>query len=405
MSWRLLGIFIIGMFVLMLLSAFSGMVSSMLGAFGEFLTNSTWGILALLFFGLSAAFFYASSKTYIDVREKGRVIDTLRPILQKMDTFFKHTKSSTMEKSDSSITKRNSEESVIDLSRVDLQTMVRELAVVINKPNPVFFKGWGNQRLKLDVARVCLIKEYIEAIRSAGESFIQLNADAILSYEKVEKLVQINRNALLKQLKESELQIDLVEQQYKSQIDTLHINVMQLESVVLEKISMIENLNAQTKQILGNVDNERNRVQADIERMKNESESNIKIREEESQARIELDKDKAKAEIFVMKLKATDESKISKQKARVLDKIIDEMNLDNIKPMHVYMLIELFETRNESNYFDFDGRVKIMDETLEKMKIENKKGNAEAREADAKADEIVAQAKQNIKDLYNTNKR
>jgi hypothetical protein len=69
------------------------------------------------------------------------------------------------------------------------------------------------------------------------------------------------------------------------------------------------------------------------------------------------------------------------------------------------MLIELFETRNESNYFDFDGRVKIMDETLEKMKIENKKGNAEAREADAKADEIVAQAKQNIKDLYNTNKR
>ena len=396
---------LIVMFILMLLQGIFGLFGSLFGAIGEFLFNTYEGFIAILFLGMAAIFFYASSKTFNQALEKGRVINTIKPMLQAMEKAFNNSKLSITDMKKSLIHTFATKETVIDLSRINLQTMVRKLALAINKPNPVFFKGWGNQRLQLDVERMYIIKDYIEAIRSAGESFINLQADAILSYEKIEKLVQINRNVLLRQLKESELQIDLLKVEYQTTVDRLKLDIANLEALLYEKIAQIENLEARTKEIIGDLENRTRAVDAEIRRNREESESNIRISEAESRARIKLNEDKSQAEIYVLKLKARDTSRISKQRAMVLDKIIDEMKIDNIRPIEVYLLIQLLETNSVTDFVDFDNKIKIMNEQLEKMKIENKKGSAEAREADAKADEIVAQAKQNIKDLYNNDRR
>lgn len=396
---RLLGTFLVIVFIIMIVQAIFGVFSAVYLAISQFLMNTVWGFIAIVFLGLSGFFFYASSRTLPEVREKGRVIDTIKPMLQKIDTIFDNSKSTLTTMTNSLVKKFHNEETVIDLSRVNLQAMVRKLAVAINKPNPVFFKGWGNKRLELDVERVYIIKEYIEAIRSAGESFINLQADAILSYEKIENLVRINRNTLLRQLRESKLQIDLLEKEYQAKADRLRIDIRHLETLVYEKIAEIENLNARTKEILSGIENRSKEVDAEIERRRKESDSEIKRREAESEAKIILDHEKSDAEIFVMKLKAKDTSRLSKQRAKVLDEIIKEMNLDNIRPIEVYLLIKLLEPVSTDDYFDFDGKVQKVNEEIEKMRIENKKASAEAREANAKADEVVAQAKQNIIDL------
>lgn len=397
---KIFGFFLISILVLMVIQAIFGVLSAIYGAIGEFLFNSVWGFISFIFLGLSVFFFYASSKTHSQVKEKGRVIDTIRPILHTMDGFFANSKSSITNMKNSLTNKFGDKDIVIDLSRVNLQTMVRKLAIAINKPNPVFFKGWGNKRLQLDVERAYIIKEYIEAIRSAGESFVNLQADAILSYEKIRRLVQINRNELMRQLRESELQLDFLEKEYQAKVEKLRIDITNLEALVYEKIAQIEHLNARTEEVLSDMKNRVKEVDAEIERRRKESDSEIRRHEEESKAKIKLDHDKSGAEIFVMKLKAKDTSRLSKQRSQVLDKIIDEMKLDNIRPIEVYLLIKLLEPTNIDDYFDFDSRIKMVDEQIEKMKIENKKATAEAREANAKADEVEAQSKQNVKDLY-----
>ncbi len=396
---RLLGTFLVIVFIIMIVQAIFGVFSAMYGAISEFLLNTIWGFIAFVFLGLAGFFFYASSRTMPQVREKGRVIDTIKPLLQRMDSLFDNTKSTLTTMTNSLVSKFHNEENVIDLSKVNLQAMVRKLAVAINKPNPVFFKWWGNRRLELDVERVYIIKEYIEAIQAAGESFVHLQADAVLSYEKIKRLVQINRNELLRQLRDSELQIDLLEAEYKAKADKLRIDIAHLEALVYEKLAEIENLQARTEEILSDIKNKSKEVDAEIERRRKESDSEIKRREEESKAKIELDYEKSDAEIFVMKMKATDMSRLSKQRAKVLDKIIGEMNLNNIRPIEVYLLVKLLEPANTDDYFDFDSRIKMVDEQIEKMRIENKKATAEAREANAKADEVEAQSKQNIIDL------
>lgn len=397
---KVLGVFLIFIFIIMIFEAVFGVLGSIFGAISEFLFNTKWGIISIIFLTLSGFLFYASSKSYTQAQEKGRVIDTVKPLLQKLDNSFNKSKTSEMSKSNESISKVDTDTNVIDLSTVDLQSMARKLAIAINQPNPVFFKGWGNRRLQLDVERVYIIQGYIDAVRQAGESFINLQADAVLSYEKIENLVKINRNVLLRQLRDSELQIDLLEKEHQAKVEKLQIDVAHLESLVLEKIAQVENLNAHTEQILSEIKNKVKEIDTEIQIKKDTAEADIRIREDESKARIQLEKDKAQAEIYIMKLKATDDSDISKKRATALDMVIKEMNMDNITPTEVYLLIKLLDTNNTSDFLDFTNKMKVMEEELEKMKIQNDILKADAKERKAKADEVEAQSKQNIKDLY-----
>ncbi|MBZ0201578.1 MAG: hypothetical protein K8I03_01025 [Ignavibacteria bacterium] len=354
----------------------------------QFFTDSWWGIIAIASGLLSLFMFYGSSKSYRDVK----INETFLPNPDKLQLDKK--------KGSIPMSKNNTEIMEFDLSQLTMNVLTKKMAFVMTKPGPVFFKGWGNRRLELDVERVEIIREYIEAIRSTGDSLIHLHADSVLSFEKMENLVKIKRKDLMYQLRESELKLDLLEQEYQTKIEKLHLDIANLETLVYEKISQIENLNAQTEQILSEIRNRSKEVDADIKIKKDTSESDIKVKEEESRARIQLEKDKAKAEIFIMKLKAGDDSAISKKRATALDMVIKEMNIDNITPTEVYLLIKLLDTNNTNDFLDFTNKMKVMEEELEKMRIQNEILKADAKERKAKANETEAQSKQNIKDLY-----
>lgn len=240
-------IFICIMLILMIGNAVMGFIESIGIAIEEFLLNSVWGILAIIALGISIFFFIASIKTYPQVREKGRVINAIAPLLRRMDSFFETINTPIMSKSENSIDKSNNEENVIDLSKVDLQSMVRQLAIAINKPNPVFFKGWGNRRLELDVERVHIIKDYIDAIRSAGDSFLELQADAVFSFEKIEELVKIKRNELKKISKQSKLDLDFLNEEYAHKVEMMILDRKDKEEDVKLKRAQREAIETDTK--------------------------------------------------------------------------------------------------------------------------------------------------------------
>jgi hypothetical protein len=355
----------------------------------QFFTDSWWGLIAIVSGLLSLLMFYGSSKSYREVK----INESFLPNPNRLNK--------TNQKGSKSMFQKDTEIVEFDLSQLTMNALTKKMAFQMTKPGPVFFKGWGNRRLLLDVERVEIIREYIEAVRATGDSLINLHADSVLSYEKMENLVKIKRNDLLHQLKESELKLDFLVKEHQSRVDKLKIDIAHLEALLYEKIAQIENLNALTQQTLSEIKNRSKEVDAEIKTKIETSEAELRIKERESQAKIELDNNKAKAEIHIMKLKAGDDSAISKKRAIALDMVIKEMNMDNITPTEVYLLIKLLDTHNTSDFIDFTNKFKIMEEELEKMKIQNEILKADAKERKAKANETEAQSKQNIKDLYN----
>lgn len=196
----------------------------------QFFTDSGWGIVAVLAGILSLLLFYASSKSYKDVKINETFLPNPRRIKNKKEEL------------EMSYEEQNLQIPEFDLSKITMETFVQKMAYEMTKPGPVFFKGWGNRRLELDVERVRILGAYIESIRSTGESLMQLNADAVLSYENIEKLTKIKRNELDEKVRRSELNLDFVNNEYKDKIKK-----MELENA--EKEANIRLINAQAEEL------------------------------------------------------------------------------------------------------------------------------------------------------------
>lgn len=333
--------------------------------------DSWWGIIATISGIISAFLFYASAKTYTDVK----INESFLPTIDK-DGNIKFPNE--LKKGDTDMSKLKTEVTndienydksrEIDLAQVTMNSMIQKMAYIMMKPGPVFFKGWGNKRLQLDVERVHIINDYIEAVRGSLQSYTHLRADALISFYKIEKLAQIEKNELLYQLKESKLKIDLLGHEYEHKVKLMDLDIQGLETELYNKMALIEHTRAQTSELLETVKIRVKESDAEIERRKNES-----------VAQIELDKAKAEAEIYIMKLQANDTSRINKMRSKLLDHIIKEMQVDNISPMDVYLLVKLIETdANTTDFMDFDRKVKMVNEEIEKMKQENNILKAEA---------------------------
>ena len=438
---RLFGIIIVGMLVLMFLFGTINMTGAFFVSIAEFLFNSIYGIIAIFFASLAILFFYGSVKT----AKNSRIVHDIP--FDGLNNKFKTSRSYSSKSTSKNISVPFNEFSKsqgkdytfmnkgvivvpenreLDLAEYKMNFFSDKLANLMTKPEAVFFKGWRNRRLQLDVEHIHIIKAYIDAMRDAGESFLNFRADQVLSYEKIQLLIQTKRNILLKGLIDSELQIDLLQEEHKARVAELRINIKDLEAEVFQKLANIEHLKANISKILSDVENTKKRAVSDIKIAEQESIANIQarekeldikvqesianiearakeleIKEQEALANIEINKAKTDAEIFVMKLKATDQSKIAQQRSAVLDKIIIEMNLNNIRPLEVYLLIKLLDTINTDDFMDFDKKVELMEEELNRMKAENRYKTAEAIEKEAEAKERAAQSKANIKDINN----
>lgn len=395
---------IVIIFVLIVVVVLIDISANFLSFTHQLFSDSLWVILGVISGIVSLIFFYGTTKSYREVKINESLLPN--PNKSKLKTKEEEDAEMSIEKRHIEKTDCNSLNIVeneipeFDLSQMTLATLTEKMVYEMTKPGPVFFKAWGNERLKLDVERVQILGEYIEAIRKTGSSLMNLQSDAVLSQEALENLIKVKRNVLIKELDESRLEIDLVNAQYKSKIEELNLNIKNLEIEIREKIAVIEQTKAQTAQIYTDMDIKLNEAIAKINRETQESISKIKQRERESSAEIDLNKKKGEAEIYVLKLKARDNSKISKLREKALDEIIKEMKFDHINPMQLYTLIKLLDTGGNEEFTDFDSKIKIMKEELEKMKIDNDKSKAEAKEAHARANEIKAQSDLNVNDMY-----
>ena len=327
---------------------------------GMFFVDSFWGLATIISGSITALLFYAASKTYIDSFFKN----------------LKHNKKSNLELNSSSLMKNSNDLEIqhnvneIDLSNVTLDGMVSQMTYLMTKPGPVFFKGWGNRRLLLDVERVHIMTSYIEAVRSAGSSLAEFQADAVLSYEKIKALTEIKYNDLKTQIEESRLRLDLVSAQYKHQISELKLDIKLKQADLDQKLVEIDSMRSQ-----------------------------INIRERELAMQEKMNDVRTK----VLEVKMNDDSTFNKARAGLLDKIIEEMDMNNINPSQAFVLINALSPGSTDD-INFQTRSEMVKQELEKMKAETKYKYAEADEREAEANEKKAQSKSNIFDLRQNKK-
>lgn len=344
-----------------------------------FFIDTFWGLASIICGGITVVLFYASSKTYVDSKIKESFLPNPRSFPESIKGDKHLSKNKTIVGGTKSMSNQGThivhdvenfdKEREIDLAKVTMDAMLKKMAYIMTKPGPIFFKGWGNRRLELDVERVYIIKEYIDAVKSSLDSYTLLRADALISFEKIQKLANTQKNELLYKLKQSELDLTFLDKEYEHKAKLMDLEIEGLEMQLFERLTNIEHMEAKTTEILKNLDI----------RIK-ETDAEIEIRKKESDAMIALNKAKSEAEIYVMKLKAQDNSKLSKQRAKILTKIIDELQLDNITPTEVYLLVKLMEGDSGSfDYMDFDRKSKLVHEEIERMKLENKKLHAETK--------------------------
>lgn len=200
----------------------------------DFFVNTTWGIITLIIGALSLIFFYASGKSYKELKINESFLPNPKRFRLKDNL-----------KEDTLVT-ISDEESLqmheFDLSSITMETLVKKMAFEMTKPGPVFFKGWGNRRLELDVERVKILGTYVQEIRNTGSALMELNADAALSYEKIEKLTKIRRNELDEQLKRSEVNLDFVKDEHNHRVRKLELDNAEQEA-------RIRLMNAQAQEI------------------------------------------------------------------------------------------------------------------------------------------------------------
>lgn len=328
---------------------------------GIFFVDSFWGLATIISGVITALLFYASGRTYVDSKIKESFLPT-----SKNKKLITNSNSLSIMGKNTDLT-QNKNVNEIDLSTVTLNGMVGQMAYLMTKPGPVFFKGWGNRRLQLDIDRVYLIQNYIEAVRRTGSSMAEFQADAVLSFDKVKALTEIKHNDLKTQIQESKLRLDLVTAKYESEIANMKLDLEIKQTDLEEKHIEIEDMKSQ-----------------------------LSIREREIAMREKMNDVKVK----VLEIKVNDDSAFSKSRTGLLDTIVQEMDMNNISPSQAFVLINALSPGSTDD-INFQTRSEMIKEELEKMKAESKYKSAEAKEKEAEANEREAQTKANIHNLNN----
>lgn len=210
----------------------------------EFFTDSWWGIIALATGAISLILFYASSKSYSDLKIN--------------ESFLPNPKRDNNKKGKPIMSSANKDDGIVeyDLSQLTLSALTRKMAYELTKPGPVFFKGWSNNRLMLDVERVRIMQQYIESIRSTGESLMELQADAFLSYEKIKSLTEEKKYQIQKRVVDSKIALDFAKEEYTHKLEMMRLERESLaEDVKLKKAqreqietqSLVEKLKAEAE--------------------------------------------------------------------------------------------------------------------------------------------------------------
>jgi len=297
----------------------------------SFFVQDNWFLwIAILCAVLAAILFYASSKSYKDVKFK----ESFLPNLKKSE-------SQNIVKGDLSVSKYTESENDIrelDLSKLTMEALVKRMAFELTKPGPVFFKGWSNRRLELDVERTQILKNYIDSIISTGESLMDLQSDAVLSFEKIEALTYIKQNELKARVRQSEKELDFVNEKYKHELEMMRLDREERE----ENIKLIR-----------------------VQREGVEVDNTIR-------------KLKAEAEYKLMLTKGTKEEQIALMMAQAVKYFKDLPNI-----LKSYVIVQLGTNNNQAPEADMELQDKLKEFIIRKHEAETKKIEYEAEEDQA----------------------
>lgn len=220
----------------------------------QFFIDSWYGIVAVLTGILSLLMFYGSGKSFKMV--KGN------------ELFLPNPKNSINQKGKptmSLIKKDDKEVMEYDLSQLTLSALTKKMAYEMTKPGPVFFKGWGNRRLELDVERVKILKDYISTIRATGDELMHLQAESVISYEMIDDLIKLKKINIKNQ-------IEIAKEEHRYKIERMRIMTKSMEEDANIKKAQREQIETQNK-----IDNLRAEADYKLIVAKSEKEKQIAI--------------------------------------------------------------------------------------------------------------------------------
>lgn len=317
-------------------------LSQVFGFFYIGFSMNKYMILALLAAGVAAFYAWISSQSYDDYKIKEKIVKNIKWLFAS-------------EQGGSGKEITHSHDS-INLSDITLENLVAELQSTLTAPRPLIFKGWGNKRLKLDVERVRLFNDYIKAVAETGQSFIRLQADAIVSYEKIQSLAHIELNELRASVRKSALDLLLIEDQYQLEVTRIRTQTARLE--------------LELKQLNNQLGYEQDRHKMDmLER---------KYLIDNSKDRFTLEMMIKEAEVYCLKLKTKSDVSVRDKIGDLFEKIIRELNIGNITPTQALILTSLFGKGGTIQ--DFESEKRILDQMIEKAKQETEIKRQEAKE-------------------------
>ena len=309
--------------------------------FSDGWNNNIYAIFAYVSFFFGAIYFWASSKSFDDYKLKERFMKLFEP------------ENNLPEKSESNLPSKRE----INLSEVNLQSLVAELQNTLTSPTPIFFKGWGNRQLKLDVERAGLINEYIQNVIATGQSFIKLKADALISFEKIELLAK-------KELYELKSQADMAEGDYKLLNDKYEYTLTKLKTDTEKMKIEIENM----------------RLQQEKDRAIIRQLNGIASQEEARAEQMRMTTQESKVRIELIKL-ATGETKFSELP----------------QSYQTYILTTILNA-DANKLSDFDIRERIKDTLIQQAQAEADTKSAQAGGAKADTDFKIFKNEQSKKD-------
>lgn len=308
--------------------------NSIFSIFADSFNSNIYGLVSLVFAVVGVFFFWASSKTFQDYKIKEKIMSIFKP------------------------------ENVINMSESTLSQLSEQLTNSLTSPTPLVFKGWANQRLKLDVERVKILLDYINTMISTGDAYIKYKASACISFEKIQRLA----NTELNNLKTSEIlsEIALIKAQ-KDYVYEVENQKLDLESKKLD-------INSKRKSIEYAYDNHKLEVK--------DKELDLMIKKNMAL----LEKDKKTAETKILILKANDDSRLKKQVSELFDKILAELKVDNITPSQVLLLVNMLGNNPINSVDDYETKKKMVDAEIEKMRQEAEIKKQEVRTKSYEAD-------------------
>jgi hypothetical protein len=261
---------IIVIIVLLALCVFFSWFSTQVGYITDFFGANIFTLLALVSAAIAAFYFWISSKAYSDYKIKDKITKRLDVVFNPKNLPTKMGNKMELSKDDLP-TKRE-----IDLSTVDLQSLVGDMKQMLTSPTPLIFKGWGNRRLELDVERVRLMDKYIQNVIAAGQSFIRLKADSLISFDKIKLLANKELYELRKDSEGAEYDLKLLTEKYQSELIRYKTDKEKMILSVEREKAEIRLLNAQASQAEA------------IAKQESEKAETMKVATEEAEVRVAM---------------------------------------------------------------------------------------------------------------------